>query len=344
VALDFRRGTFLMAIAATSLVLVAAAALGDVAGWESVVRRLGDFVPSFLPICLAGQIVAYLGYILAVRDVSRVDDGPELPLWVMTKSVVAGFGVFAATHSAGGFIVDFWTLRRAGVSRREAIARVLALGALEYAVLAPAALICAIVLIFGIGASGRLQDAMTYPWLLVVPGFLLAGWLTSPKRVERFADPGGGGRVRRLFAHAVAGIWKLRMLAARPRRHALGLVGVTLYWSGDILSFWAALQVFQPRISLPALILAYATGYILTRRSLPAGGAGVVEVMMTFALVWVGMGFAGALLGVVVYRIFNFWLPILPALWALPTAGRLRREFRRGGERLDEQGVPTESA
>src|SRR5205807_8541730 len=105
--------------------------------------------------------------------------------------------------------------------------------------------------------------------------------------------------------------------------------------SGDILSFWAALQVFQPRISLPALILAYATGYVLTRRSLPAGGAGVVEVMMTFALVWVGMGFAAALLGVVVYRVFNFWLPILPALWVLPSVGRLRRSFRRGRHELD---------
>ena len=84
------------------------------------------------------------------------------------RTVVAGFGVFAATHAAGGFAVDYWTFRRSGLRRREAVARVLALGALEYAVLAPAALVCAIVLLLGTG--GHVQHAMTYPWLAVVPG------------------------------------------------------------------------------------------------------------------------------------------------------------------------------
>ena len=34
---------------------------------------------------------------------------------------------------------------------------------------------------------------------------------------------------------------------------------------------------------------------------------------MTFALVWVGVPLAPALLGVVTYRLFNFWLPVIPA-------------------------------
>ena len=83
-------------------------------------------------------------------------------------------------------------------------------------------------------------------------------------------------------------------------------------------------------ISTPALILAYATGYVLTRRSLPAGGAGVVDVLMTFALVWVGVPLAPALLGVITYRVFNFWLPVIPALAALPAVRRMRQDFRRG--------------
>ena len=58
-----------------------------------------------------------------------------------------------------------------GCAGRDAVARVLALGALEYAVLAPAAMICAVVLLFGTG--GHVQHAMTYPWLAVVPGFLV---------------------------------------------------------------------------------------------------------------------------------------------------------------------------
>jgi uncharacterized membrane protein YbhN (UPF0104 family) len=45
---------------------------------------------------------------------------------------------------------------------------------------------------------------------------------------------------------------------------------------------------------------------------------------MTFALVWVGLPLAPALAGVLVYRLFNFWLPIVPALALLPSITRLR--------------------
>src|SRR5258708_22517106 len=144
------------------------------------------------------------------------------------RTVIAGVGLLAATHAAGGFSVDYWTFRRSGLRRREAVARVLALGALEYAVLAPAALICAIVLVFGTG--GHVQHAMTYPWLAVVPGLLVALWVTSPKRVERLSDPDRGGRVRKWFANVVAGIWRLRRMLVRPRVHGLGIAGVGLYW------------------------------------------------------------------------------------------------------------------
>jgi uncharacterized membrane protein YbhN (UPF0104 family) len=301
-------------------------AVTHAAGYRHVVGAVHRLDPVWLPVCLAAQVTAYFGYVLAVRAVARMEGGPRLSFALTTRTVVAGFGVFAATHSSGGFAVDYWALRRSGLARREAIARVLGLGALEYAVLAPAALVSALVLLFG-GSGANVQEAMTLPWLLVLPGFAAAAWLTSPKRADRFCEPAGGGRVRGAAAHAIAGAVRLRAMASRPREHAAGLLGVTLYWLGDIACLWAALMLFSAQVAVPALIVAYATGYVLTRRSLPLGGAGVVEVLMTFALVWVGVPIASAALGVVVYRVFNFWLPILPALAVLPTVKELRREF-----------------
>jgi len=227
-------------------------------------------------------------------------------------------------------------LRSAGEDRDGAVARVLALGALEYAVLAPAALISAIALL----VSGEdVSKTLTLPWLLVIPGAVVAIWLSSPKRAKRYAKP-SGGRLRHAFAHFVAGLSILRsMFVAPPREHGLGLLGTALYWAGDIACLWGALQVFgNPRLSLPALILGYATGYVLTRRSLPAGGAGVVEIALTFALHWMGFPFVRALLGVVVYRIFNLWLPILPALATLPAVNELRRELDRAEDEVEEAG------
>jgi uncharacterized membrane protein YbhN (UPF0104 family) len=334
--LEFERHNFLILLIAGALALAAAMGLADMAGYRALYDAVQDVVPTWFAVCFGGQVVAYLGYVLAVRDIARVDDGPLLSFRLSMRTVVAGFGVFAATHAAGGFSVDYWTFRRSGLRRREAVARVLALGALEYAVLAPAAMICAVVLLFGTG--GHVQHTMTYPWLAVAPGFLLALWISSPKRASRYArPPEDGGPIREWFAHLVLGICKLRTLVTRPRVHGLGVAGVSLYWLGDIACLWAALKIYNAELSTPALILAYATGYILTRRSLPAGGVGVVEVLMTFALVWVGVGLAPALLGVVTYRLFNFWLPIIPALAALPAVRRMRADFRRGEKAFDRR-------
>jgi uncharacterized membrane protein YbhN (UPF0104 family) len=68
-------------------------------------------------------------------------------------------------------------------------------------------------------------------------------------------------------------------------------------------------------LNLGEVVVAYATGYAVTRRSLPLGGAGVTEALMTFALHWVGQPVLPALAAVVVYRALNFVIPAAPALF-----------------------------
>ena len=311
----------------TVLALGAIAGLVDIAGAERIDRAARHLHPVWLVLCFGGELLSYAGYVLAVRDTAKVDQGPQLSFGHSIRAVIGGFGVFAATRTSGGFAVDYWALRTAGEDREGAVARVLALGALEYAVLAPAAL-CAAIAVLVDGEDISL--GLTLPWLAVIPGALVAIWITSPRRARRYAthDP-QAGRIRGGFAHSVAGLSMLRrMLVAPPREHGLGPLGTAAYWAGDIACLWGALQLFgNPRLSTPALIIGYATGYVLTRRSLPAGGAGVVEIALTFALHWVGFPFVRALLGVVVYRLFNLWLPIVPALAVLPDVDELRRNF-----------------
>jgi uncharacterized membrane protein YbhN (UPF0104 family) len=310
----------------TVLALGAVALLADLAGAERIDQAARNLHPGWLGLCLGGELLAYAGYVLAIRDTAKVDHGPTLTFGRSIQTVIAGFGVFAATRTSGGFAADYWVLRSAGEDRDGAVARVLALGALEYAILAPAALCSAIAILVD---GENVSLTLTLPWLAVIPGAFAAVWVSSPKRATRYANARGGGRLRQAFAHAVAGLAILRsMFVAPPREHGLGLIGTAAYWAGDIACLWGALQVFgNPRLSLPALILGYATGYVLTRRSLPAGGAGIVEIALTFALHWVGFPFVRALLGVVVYRLFNLWLPILPALAVLPAVNELRREL-----------------
>jgi len=307
--------------------VLAAAIVADAAGLGDVQRVTARLDGWWLVICLGGELIGYVGYVLALRNVARVDGGPKLSFALTARTVVSGFGVYAAAHAAGGFAVDYWALRRAGLKREQAIARVAGLGVLEYAVLAPVALVCALVLLFG--AGDHVEMSMTLPWLAVIPGFAAALWVSSPKRSSRLADSEQGGRIRGSIAHAVAGIVTFRALCRRPIHHLPGLLGVAFYWFGDIACLWAALRTFSVHVSWPALVVAYATGYVASRRSLPAGGAGIVEVLMTFALVWVGLPLAPALAGVLVYRLFNFWLPIVPAFALLPSVKRLHRAFEQ---------------
>lgn len=88
--------------------------------------------------------------------------------------------------------------------------------------------------------------------------------------------------------------------------------GDGLYWALDIAAFYGALRFVGLHLGLWETIVAFATGYALTRRSMPLGGAGVTEALMTFALHWVGAPVLAALAGVVSYRVFNFLLPALP--------------------------------
>jgi uncharacterized membrane protein YbhN (UPF0104 family) len=119
-------------------------------------------------------------------------------------------------------------------------------------------------------------------------------------------------------------------LAGSPRRYGLAFVGIFFYWLGDIACLWAALHAVEVRTPPVAqLILGYATGYAITRRALPLGGAGVVEALLPFALGWVGIALAPALVAVFAYRIANLWLPMIPALAGLPALGRIERRAPR---------------
>jgi uncharacterized membrane protein YbhN (UPF0104 family) len=298
------------------------------AGFHEVLELGARFDGVWLPVAFGFEIAAYLGYIVAYRELVRVEGGPSLGMGRAGAMVAAGFGVFVIR---GGFVVDRLALEMAGIEPRLARIRVLGLGALEYAVLAPAAAVAAMVVV----ARGQTHPSLgfTLPWVIAVPLGIAAAVLALAYR-DRVQGRSGW---RNIVCHGLDALHVLRRLAEQPRRHGGAFLGTALYWLGDIACLWAALKIYNAEPSTPQLVLAYATGYVLTRRSLPAGGAGPVEVLMTFALVWVGIPLAPALLGVVTYRLFNFWLPVIPALAALPAVRRMRQDFRRGERAFDKR-------
>jgi uncharacterized membrane protein YbhN (UPF0104 family) len=286
------------ALAAGALIGVAWAA-----GFSEVAALARNVDAIWLPVALGFEIAAYLGYVVAYREIVRVEGGPDIGMWRAIAIVSAGFGMFVIR---GGFVVDRLALEGAGLEERQARIRVLGLGALEYVILAPAAAVAAMVIV----ARGQSNPNLgfTLPWIVAVPLGLGAAVIALGYRERLHGHTGW----RSMLRHALDALHVLRQLAAQ-RQHAGAFLGLTLYWVGDVACLWACLRAFHDSPDLAALVIGYATGYALTRRTLPLGGAGSVEALVPFALAWAGVDLAAAVLAVAAYRIFNLWLPLLPA-------------------------------
>jgi uncharacterized membrane protein YbhN (UPF0104 family) len=297
-----------------ALALGAAVGIAWTAGFGRVLDVLRDANPVWLPVAFGMELVAYVGYVIAYRAVVGLEGGPRLGLARTGAIVAAGFGAFVVR---GGFVLDRHALEDAGLEPQEARARVIGLGVLEYAVLAPATALAAVILL----ARGSTHPSLgfTLPWVIAVPLGFTAAFVALAFR-HRVRDESGW---RTALHHGLDAVHMLGQLGSQAR-HRSAFLGTTLYWIGDVGCLWASLRVFHDSPDLAALIIGYATGYALTRRSLPLGGAGSVEALVSFALAWTGIPLAKAVLAVCTYRIFNLWLPLLPAAIGLRHLKRWR--------------------
>ena len=295
----------ILVILAGSLSLAATIAVAWYAGLGAVahVARHASFL--WFPFAIAGAVAAHVGYVFAYREVAHVDRGTRIGTLRAAAVVSAGFGMF---FPRGGFAVDIEALEDLGVPPDEARVRVLGLGSLEYAVLAAGACVCAILLL--LARHSAAQRSVVLSWTIGVPvGTFLAvvavahrDWLCR-------------GRLGKILRPALDAIYIVGLIVSAPRRHGFkALAGMTFYWAGEVFVLWVCLAAFTRHLpSIPAVVVGYATGYALTRRTLPLAGAGAVEALLPFALHWVGFPLPAAVLAVFAYRVFNLWLPIVPA-------------------------------
>jgi uncharacterized membrane protein YbhN (UPF0104 family) len=331
----------MLMIVAGALSLIAAILVAGAAGYVSVASHLRHANWYWFPFAVAGAVAAQIGYTFAYREVAHVGRGVRLGALRASAIVAAGFGMFTPR---GGFAVDIEALEDLGVPPEEARVRVLGLGSLEYAVLSVGACACAILLLVQHSPAER---AVTLSWTIGVP----AGTALALLAV-RYRDTICRGRIGRLLRPALDAIAVVGQIVASPRRHgAAAFMGMAVYWAGEVFVLWVCLAAFTRHTpSVEAVVVGYATGYALTRRTLPLAGAGAVEALLPFALTWVGYGLAPAVLAVFAYRIFNLWLPLGPAAAALYALQRrppaatldLPSDAEVGGD--DRDRLPVEDA
>jgi putative heme transporter len=129
---------------------------------------------------------------------------------------------------------------------------------------------------------------------------------------------------------------RLQTLVADRRRLVRGLLWDLAFWLSSAASLWVFLLAFGYRAGIDGLIVAFGLAYVLAAIPITPAGLGLVEATMIALLTFFGADRGTATLGVVTYRLINFWLPIpLGALAYLSL--QVEQETPEGRRRIAER-------
>jgi uncharacterized membrane protein YbhN (UPF0104 family) len=335
-----RERTIVVSALATAIAAVAVLAIAHITGADAIGRAFHHLRPEWIGLVAGAELMTYPAYMLAYRSIARLEGHAPIGVPMVARIVVAGFGPFAL---GGGFGIDKQALQALDEDENSARRRVVALGTIEWLMLAPLACVVSIILLV---EGANVLPSLLWPWALAVPaGFAAALWVTVKHRTDWLARVWGGRLAT--IACSLEGVGMMRVLVARARDFRGAWIGIGLYWAADIFAFYGALRVFGLNPGGLEVVIAYSTGYAATRRSLPLGGAGVTEFLMTYSLYWLRFPLAPALAAVLAYRVFNFLLVAAPAVIAHKQleplfsgdTGRLRRLRRPAASDLPPGSV-----
>ena len=108
-----------------------------------------------------------------------------------------------------------------------------------------------------------------------------------------------------------------------PRERPVNGLWAVGWWGFDIAVLWACLHAFGTPPPAGVIVASYFVGMTANLLPLP-GGIGGVEGGMIGSLIAFGVPGGLAIVAVLSYRAFSFWLPTIPG--AIAYIGILRRE------------------
>lgn len=135
--------------------------------------------------------------------------------------------------------------------------------------------------------------------------------------------------VTRTVRRVAARVWELRS-DRRLVRRAIGWA--TANWLLDAASLWVFVAAFGHLVDPISLLVCYGLANVLAAIPITPAGLGVVEGVLTSTLVGFGTPRSVALLGVIAYRLINFWLPIPVGGLAFLSLRASPSSFRHGSE------------
>jgi len=293
--------------------------LPQIAGLEQTWRRIEDGDPWWLVLCGLFTVGMFAGYVALFQYVF-VKAGSRITWresYQITMAGLAATRLFSA-GGAGGIALTAWALRRSGMDPRTVADRAVAFLVLQYLVYMGALIVCGFGLRFGLFPGNAPFGVTVVPAVIAVVlttiGFLVA---LVPTDLERRVNDVAcrEGRVGRLAARLAnvpaAASAGMRDALHHVRDRDLAIVGAFTFWAFQIGVLWASFQAFGSSPPLAVLVMAFFVGMFGNLLPLP-GGIGGVDGGMIGAFAAFGVDAGLAVVAVLVYRAFTFWLPTIP--------------------------------
>jgi uncharacterized protein (TIRG00374 family) len=307
--------------------------LPKLVGVSDAFNRIGDAKWYWIVVAFGFVVVAFGAYAAVFRAV--VGGGPEsgippgrLNLRASYEITMAGFAgsTFFSAAGAGGLIIIYWALRKAGMEARRAACRMVALLVLLYSFYALALVLFGVLLRTGVLHGSHPTGGTIIPAAVAGILFVLFA-LTAliPGDLERRLGVmqrrrGRGARVARRLA-TIPGTLATGVRTAvdrlrDPHTGWLALTGGTLYWAGNVGVLWASFHAYGVDVPFGVVVQGFFVGMAANVIPSPAAGAGPVDAGMIAAFLLFDIPKESVFPAVLTYRLIAFWLPTIPGIIA----------------------------
>jgi putative heme transporter len=310
--------------------------LPSIVGIDDAIERIKKADWVWIVIALAFNLLAFGSYVALFRGV--VGESTVRLRWSesyqITMAGLAATRLFSA-GGAGGIVLSYWALRKAGMPRRQTACRMVAFLVLLYAVYMLTVVIDGILLRTGV-VSGN-----NPPGLTIVPaavaGVVIVVFLAIallPEDFERRMHSFSHGRrfgavIRRLStapATLASGTRTAIAFVREPSRGGLAIAGAIGFWAANIGILWASFHAFDVQVPLAVVIQGFFVGMVANLIPFVPGGVGAVDAGLIGTFVLFDLPGSEVFAAVLVYRLIAFWLPIPPGIVAF---FQLRRTVAR---------------
>jgi len=316
--------------------------LPKIIGLEDAIARLEDGEWQWIALGVLFNVGAFGAYVALFRGVigEHAGDLDWRESYQITMAGLAATRLLSA-GGAGGIVLTYWALRKAGMERSESARRMVAFLVLLYSVYLAAVIIFGVLLRAGVLPGGSQLSVTLIPAaiaggtaLLILLIALIPGDLQ--RRLERRTGDGRGARLAQKLATVPATLatgtrGAIEVLRA-PRKGWVALGGAIGFWASNVAILWASFKAFGVSVPIGVVIQGFFVGMAANLLPAPAG-VGAVDGGLIGAFVIFGFPASDVLAAVLIYRLIAFWLPVPPGIVAF-------FQLRQTVARWEQEGRP----